>query len=67
MHITFAGDVILCCQDWRRRNIIGNLRQRSLLDIWNSDAYNQYRNDIYAGCGQQPIICTNCKLAKPVT
>ncbi|PIR38942.1 MAG: hypothetical protein COV34_00110 [Candidatus Zambryskibacteria bacterium CG10_big_fil_rev_8_21_14_0_10_42_12] len=65
MHITFTGDVILCCQDWRWHNVIGNVRRQSLLDIWNSDVYQHYRENIYAGKGKQPEICTRCKLSVP--
>lgn len=63
MHISVTGEVILCCQDWRWRNVIGNVGRQPLLDIWNSDAYNRYRDSIYAGMGEQPEICTRCKLS----
>lgn len=65
MHITFTGDVILCCQDWRWNNVIGNIKRQSLLDIWNCDAYQHYREIIYAGKGEQPEICSRCKLSVP--
>lgn len=65
MHITFTGDVILCCQDWRWHNVIGNVRHQSLLDIWYSDRYREYRERIYAGTGEQPEVCTKCKLSVP--
>jgi radical SAM protein with 4Fe4S-binding SPASM domain len=65
MHITFTGDVILCCQDWRWHNVIGNVKRQSLLDIWNSDKYQEYRERIYAGIGEQPGVCTRCKLSVP--
>ena len=63
MHITFTGDVILCCQDWRWHNVIGNVKRQPLLDIWNSDVYQYYRENIYAGKGKQPEICTKCRLS----
>lgn len=65
MHITFTGDVILCCQDWRWRNVIGNVKHQTLLDIWHSDTYQHYRESIYAGKDKQPEICTRCKLSIP--
>ncbi|MBU6390253.1 SPASM domain-containing protein, partial [Patescibacteria group bacterium] len=63
MHITFTGKVILCCQDWRWRNVVGNTKHQSLLEIWNSNVYQHYRESIYAGKGNQPEICTRCKLS----
>ena len=63
MHITFTGQVILCCQDWRWDNTIGNVREDTLLDIWNSEAYNRYRDAIYSGRGAAPELCKRCKLS----
>jgi radical SAM protein with 4Fe4S-binding SPASM domain len=63
MHITFTGDVILCCQDWRWHNVIGNVRRQSLLEIWNSDLYQNYRANIYTANGKHPEVCARCKLS----
>jgi len=63
MHITFTGDVILCCQDWRWTSVIGNVKNNPLLEIWNSDKYNRYRDGIYAGKGDPPELCKRCKLS----
>lgn len=65
MHISHTGGVILCCQDWRWYNVIGNAKEQGLLDIWHSDAYNRYRRAIYAGKGEQPDVCSRCKLSIP--
>lgn len=63
MHISLTGAVILCCQDWRWNNTIGNVRDQALLEIWNSDTYNRYRNSIYDGQGMAPELCKRCKLS----
>lgn len=34
MNILFNGDVLLCCHDWRRAPILGNVNQEKLADIW---------------------------------
>ncbi len=65
MHISLTGDVILCCQDWRWKNVIGNVKKNSLLDIWNCDTYQNYRESIYNGRGMQPEVCSRCKLSVP--
>lgn len=31
------GDVILCCNDWMREVVVGNVYNENLLDIWQSD------------------------------
>ncbi len=63
MHITFTGNVILCCQDWRWNHVIGNVNNSTLLEIWNSEAYDRYRNAIYSGKGDAPELCKRCKLS----
>ena len=65
IHITFTGDVILCCQDWRWKNVIGNVKNSTLTDIWNSSVYQDYRESIYDGNGKHPEICSHCKLSVP--
>jgi len=39
MHILYNGDVVLCCMDWKREVILGNIREESLYNIWNSEIY----------------------------
>jgi len=63
MHITFTGKVILCCQDWQWGNMIGDVKENTLLDIWDSEVYNRYRNAIYSGRGAAPELCKRCKLS----
>lgn len=63
MHITLTGEVIICCQDWRSKEIIGNIFTQELLSIWHSIRYNKYREDIYSGCGLHPELCARCKLS----
>jgi radical SAM protein with 4Fe4S-binding SPASM domain len=37
IHITHNGDAALCCMDWRREIILGNLNQDTIQTIWNSE------------------------------
>ena len=34
--VLWTGDVVLCCMDWRREVVLGNIRQQSLASIWRS-------------------------------
>ena len=43
MCVLFNGDVILCCQDYRRSTIIGNVNSDLLQSIWNSSKFNEIR------------------------
>ena len=42
--IDWNGDVFLCPQDWQRRVTMGNIMQKSFLDIWNGKILNKFRN-----------------------
>ncbi len=58
--ILWNGDVVLCCVDWERRHIFGNIHEQSLREIWNGEAYRNYRvrmrtND-FAG-----TLCEHCQ------
>lgn len=64
MHINFKGDVILCCMDWKWQHKLGNVNERSLEEIWNSEIYNEYRKSIYNnGSGTRTGLCKKCKLS----
>ncbi len=58
--ILWNGDVVLCCVDWERKHVFGNIHENTLREIWNGDAYRAYRermkkND-FAG-----TLCENCQ------
>ncbi len=58
--ILWNGDVVLCCVDWERKHVFGNIHAQSIREIWNNAAYRQYRdrmrNNDFAG-----TLCENCK------
>jgi radical SAM protein with 4Fe4S-binding SPASM domain len=63
LHVDFEGNVILCCQDWKREYILGNVNDASILEIWNSKKFNKIREDI-SGKGNTPELCRKCLLAE---
>ncbi len=58
--ILWNGDMVLCCVDWERTEVFGNIHDNSIKDIWNGDAYRAYRkrmkNRDLAG-----TLCENCQ------
>lgn len=44
--ITFNGDVLLCCVDYRRRYVFGNLSHESLLAVWRKKEFADLRREI---------------------
>jgi radical SAM protein with 4Fe4S-binding SPASM domain len=44
--IDYNGDVLMCSHDWGKKNILGNLNNQSILDIWTSDNAKKSRYNL---------------------
>jgi radical SAM protein with 4Fe4S-binding SPASM domain len=64
MTVLFNGDVILCCQDWRRQVVLGNVKTSSLSDIWNGESFDDIRRKILEKRYGEIQSCTKCTLAQ---
>ena len=64
IHIVENGDVVLCCMDWRREIILGNINKQSIYEVWNSQYYEDTR-DKRDGRKESPdnFICKRCEAA----
>lgn len=58
-YILYNGDVVLCCVDWERTTILGNLREQSLHEIWNGPAYLEMRRRYLTG-DLKGLLCEKC-------
>jgi len=62
MVICFDGDVVLCCNDMGREEIIGNLRNSSIEEVWNGELMMGKIGQVY--CNQpspHDFICRKCE------
>lgn len=59
MMVDWAGDVLLCCQDWNRRIKFGNLAHQSMLEVWGGITLRRDRIRLRDG---QRIVqpCNQC-------
>tara|TARA_R110000744_G_scaffold54584_1_gene115807 strand:+ start:16067 stop:16930 length:864 start_codon:yes stop_codon:yes gene_type:complete len=57
--LDWNGDVLLCMQDWNHKVKFGNLTNQSLLKIWKSPYYNQYRRKLLNG-SRACAPCSGC-------
>jgi radical SAM protein with 4Fe4S-binding SPASM domain len=64
MNILFNGDVIVCCHDWNRAIVVGNVRTSSLREIWNSKKMNEIRRLILKKRYVQIKTCKECSYVK---
>ena len=65
VHILSDGDVVLCCMDWQKEVVLGNVKKHSIYEIWNSERYN-YVREIIKGHKKMPdnFLCSRCESAK---
>ncbi len=62
MVISINGDVLLCCHDMARENILGNLRESTIYEIWNGKKFQNIITAIYSGNSLSPnFICRRCE------
>jgi len=59
--VTFNGDILLCCDDAQRRNIMGNIMESPIEDIWSSPRFRRVRKLLAEGKrGAAGGICARC-------
>jgi MoaA/NifB/PqqE/SkfB family radical SAM enzyme len=59
--VLFNGDVPLCCVDWHRTVVLGNVARQTIYDVWHSQTVEQIRDGLAEGnASKLPAICTNC-------
>ena len=56
----YAGNVILCCDDYFNVVKLGNINEEKLIDIWNKPHYKKIRKDISRGIFNLDI-CKRCE------
>jgi sulfatase maturation enzyme AslB (radical SAM superfamily) len=54
------GTATLCCWDAAGRQIIGDIQDNSLLDIWNGEKLKHCRDLLDAGHREQLALCKRC-------
>ncbi len=57
--ITWDGQVVPCCFDKDAQYQLGDLQKENMSAIWKSEAYRDFRQQLFQG-RDQIDICTNC-------
>jgi radical SAM protein with 4Fe4S-binding SPASM domain len=55
--------MVICCHDWRRTVVLGNVREQSIEEIWNSPRYLELIRQYYAGDFSNLAICRTCTVS----
>jgi radical SAM protein with 4Fe4S-binding SPASM domain len=64
MNILFNGDVLLCCNDWRRIPTLGNVKREKLRVIWESQNTTMIKNRIWQKDYKSIEACEGCSVTE---
>lgn len=59
-YVLYNGDMIICCHDWKRTVVLGNLGRQSLSEIWNSQHFLDLIRQYQAGDFRNLKLCASC-------
>lgn len=61
-HIAFQsdGDCVICCRDFEKMTVIGNIKKSSISELWHSDKYNKYRLQFASRNWNGNSLCKDC-------
>ncbi|MGH7625941.1 MAG: radical SAM protein [Gemmatimonadaceae bacterium] len=62
--ILHDGTVLLCTQDWARRELLGNVRFATLAEIWNGERMREIRRLVHQRRYEELPSCRECSLWK---
>jgi radical SAM protein with 4Fe4S-binding SPASM domain len=57
--VQWNGDVVACCRDYNGENVMGNVKEAGLVEIWNGKKYAEFRENMVSG-KYQNRICKPC-------
>lgn len=58
--ISANGNVIICCRDWREQNVLGNVYEDSLYDIWHNPTSKRIQHLIAKQQYDDIECCKDC-------
>jgi MoaA/NifB/PqqE/SkfB family radical SAM enzyme len=58
-YILYNGDMVLCCVDWERTTLLGNLREKSIEEVWNGEKAVSIRRKFLDG-NTAGLLCHSC-------
>lgn len=64
MVISSNGNVIICCRDWNYQNIVGNVYEKSIYDIWHGKEMKKIQEHIAYGDYDSIDCCKDCNMNK---
>ncbi len=64
MFIDYSGKAILCCSDYKKEVVMGDVNNEKLIDIWNGEKYKHYRENLDRGEREKLLLCNKCNYGR---
>lgn len=61
-YVMFNGDLVICCTDYSRVMVLGNMVDSSLYEVWNGEQARAYRRAYLAQEFDDLPLCRVCKV-----
>jgi len=61
-YIMFNGDLVLCCVDYSREQVLGNIVGSSIHDVWNGPVAKEIRRRYLGHAFDKLPLCGNCRI-----
>ncbi len=61
-YILFNGDMVICCTDYSRQMVLGNMVESSVQAIWNGEQAVTYRRAYLNHKFDELVLCKDCKV-----
>lgn len=58
--ITVKGNVVACYEDYFQSHNMGNVLEQDIFEIWNSENYVNFRNELKKGNRHKFEVCKSC-------
>ena len=58
--VLWNGDVVTCCMDWRRDNVMGSVRDATIREVWEGAQYRAIRALSDHGRLNERPLCNGC-------
>jgi len=65
LSVLVDGRVVLCCHDWRRHVIFGDMSRQSLPEVWNGALMKHHRRLLWTGRYDESPVCRDCSYVRP--
>ena len=62
-YILFNGDMVICCTDYYKKMVLGNIKDSSIYEVWNSERAVEIRRNFIEGDFSANELCANCEIA----